>query len=242
MKNIKEKIKKIVPLFILKFICKLIIYPLKKHYRKSYAQCGEDVILDVIFNSTLKGVYVDVGANHPINSNNTYLFYNKGWKGINIDAMPGSMKLFNKYRKRDINLEFPINDVDKTMNYYMYKQNSYNSFIENSTEYLQHLLIGTKQLQTKKLSWILDTYLSSTNIDFLTVDVEGMDFNVLKSNNWEKYRPKVVLFESLVYENNKEGLNYINNYLQEKGYSKFCCTPTNVFYIEKTFLKQRFNN
>jgi len=156
--------------------------------------------------------------------------------------MPESMKLFNKYRKRDINLEFPINDEDKLMDYYMYTQNSYNSFIEDSSDYLQSMLIGKRQLQTRKLSWVLDTYLLSTNINFLTIDVEGMDFNVLRSNNWEKYRPEVVLFESLVYENNKEELRQINCYLQEKGYSKFCCTPTNVFYIENNFLKKRFNN
>ena len=82
MKKIKEKIKAILPLPIRKFIYQFIMYLFKNHYRKSYAQCGEDIILDVIFNQTLKGVYVDVGANHQIKSSNTYFFYRKNGRAL----------------------------------------------------------------------------------------------------------------------------------------------------------------
>jgi hypothetical protein len=65
---------------------------------KSYSQEGEDMILQRIFENQPCGFYVDVGAHHPKRFSNTYFFYKKGWRGINIEAMVGSRQLFNKMR------------------------------------------------------------------------------------------------------------------------------------------------
>ena len=83
------------------------------YWLKSYSQEGEDIILARIFGKQQNGFYVDVGAHHPYRFSNTYFFYKRGWKGINIDAMPGSMKIFNKYRPRDKNIEAGISDTKK---------------------------------------------------------------------------------------------------------------------------------
>ena len=72
---------------------------------KSYSQEGEDLLLRRIFEHQKNGFYVDVGAHHPFRFSNTYLLYKCGWRGINIDAMPGSMRLFRRFRARDINIE-----------------------------------------------------------------------------------------------------------------------------------------
>lgn len=72
---------------------------------KSYALQGEDLILKEIFHQVKNGFYVDVGAHHPFKFSNTYFFYKRGWRGINIDALPHSMNLFNQFRPRDINVE-----------------------------------------------------------------------------------------------------------------------------------------
>lgn len=72
---------------------------------KCYSQEGEDLLLSRILGDKKDGFYVDVGAHHPFRFSNTYLLYKQGWRGINIDAMPGSMKLFNRFRPRDINIE-----------------------------------------------------------------------------------------------------------------------------------------
>ena len=77
---------------------------------KAYAQEGEDLILYRIFEQTPPGFYVDIGAHHPCCFSSTYLFYQRGWRGINIDAMPGSMDLFRRIRPRDINLESAISE------------------------------------------------------------------------------------------------------------------------------------
>jgi len=98
-----------------------ILYAIKnslfwKFKRISYSQEGEDLILERFFEGMNTGFYVDVGAFHPKRFSNTYIFYKKGWHGINIDARPGSMKLFNFVRPRDINLEIPISNEKKRAN------------------------------------------------------------------------------------------------------------------------------
>ena len=77
---------------------------------KSYSQEGEDMILMRLFENQKMGFYVDVGAHHPKRFSNTYFFYKLGWKGINVDAMPGSMTAFNRIRARDINIEKPVSN------------------------------------------------------------------------------------------------------------------------------------
>ena len=95
---------------------------------KSYSQEGEDMILRRLFEKQQTGFYVDVGAHHPKRFSNTYFFYKKGWKGINIDAMPDSMKPFNKIRPRDINIEKPVSDKKQVLTYYAFNEPALNGF------------------------------------------------------------------------------------------------------------------
>jgi hypothetical protein len=83
----------------------------------SYSQEGEDLILRKIFENQQQGFYIDVGAHHPKRFSTTYVFYKHGWRGINIDAMPDSLKVFNKFRKRDINLEKAFSDKKERLTY-----------------------------------------------------------------------------------------------------------------------------
>ena len=95
---------------------------------KSYSQEGEDMILRRLFEKQKTGFYVDVGAHHPKRFSNTFFFYKKGWSGINIDAMPNSMRLFNEIRPRDTNLEIPISDKKQKLKYYMFNEPALNGF------------------------------------------------------------------------------------------------------------------
>lgn len=236
----KSTIKKILPENILRALKKSLITPFVRVYRRSYSQYGEDMILDFIFRDSNKGFYVDVGANNPKIQSNTQFFYEVGWNGINIDALPGSMKVFNRQRSRDINLEIPVFDSEKTLTFFMFKDSMYNTFSEEKAASVPNTLLGKKELQTKTLSWILDTHLNNKEIDFLTIDVESVDFNVLKSNDWNKFRPKTVLFELLEHEiKSKEGQKMFD-FMHEKGYHFYCNTPKNVFFIENDFYKTRF--
>lgn len=206
----------------------------------SYSQSGEDLILNCIFMSKEKGFYIDVGANHPTKDSNTYFFYKKGWTGINIDALPEAMNLFRKQRKYDINIEAGISDIEDILNFYIFKESSYNTFNEKIIDEIKKVtqLEDVKKISVKPLCSIL-SQLNISSIDFMSVDVEGLDLNILRSNDWNNFRPKVVLVEDLSF-----GIDISNNsiyeYLHTLGYVYFCKTVTNAFYIEQDFYNERF--
>lgn len=168
-----------------------------------FSQGGEDAILKGIFYKKIKrgekGFYVDVGAYHPHIYSNTYLFYLQGWRGINIDANPGSMQEFRKKRGRDINLELGINDVNGSSTFYVLDEEStMNSFsVKNLSEHNMLKSVKKKvKITTETLESVFNRFSKHFDeIDFLTIDVEGMDQKVLESNNWLKYKPKVVVIE-----------------------------------------------
>lgn len=209
------------------------------HYRQFYSQEGEDAVLSRIFEENKNGFYVDVGAHHPKRFSNTYFFYKKGWRGINIDAMPGSMGAFNKDRPLDINLEIPVSDKDEVLTYYIFNEPALNGFSKELSDsrngLRQYKIIATKELKTRTLASILDEFmLARQAIDFLSIDVEGLDFQVLNSNNWDKYRPEVVLVEAL------GGVNLVdilacetNLFMETKGYSLFAKTFNTLFFKKR---------
>lgn len=168
-------------------------------YRKSYSQFGEDMVLSTFLNGIKNGFYVDIGAYHPKKLSNTYFFYKKGWRGINIDAKPGSMKLFRKKRKRDINLEIGVSKEEKELDFYIFNEAANNTFLKKMAD----MSISNGEILEKKvvvktitLERILDKYLpKNQKIDFISIDVEGLDMEVLESNNWDKYKPGFILVE-----------------------------------------------
>jgi len=210
---------------------------MRKYSIKSYSQEGEDMILRRLFSSKTKGFYVDVGAHHPFRFSNTYYFYKRGWNGINIDAMPGSMKLFDKYRPKDINLEIPIASQCKKMTYYQFNEPALNGFVKKLSEKRDneannYFIRNTVDLETKRLDQVFPSFIGEDQcIDFLSIDVEGMDFDVLKSNDWKLYKPNVVLIESLKTSLSDLADDPITRFLAINGYSLFAKTMNTVFYI-----------
>jgi len=208
------------------------------HHNLSYSQEGEDMILSRFFENKENGFYVDVGAHHPQRFSNTYLFYLRGWRGINIDAMPGSMESFNKIRVGDINLEFPISDCHQTLTYYEFNEPALNGFCRdismkrNGTG--NYRIISERDLKTYTLSEVLNKYLPTGQIiDFLTVDVEGLDLQVLKSNNWHKYRPQIVSVEDLnIFSISQIHQSKIALFMEKQNYTLYAKTINNLFFIK----------
>ena len=232
---IKNKIKKIIIKLTPSKVINLYRRNKIKYASLSYSQEGEDMILKRIFENKKNGFYVDVGAHHPKRFSNTYYFYLKGWMGINIDAMPNSMKLFEKERIKDINLEIAISDKKQLLTYYIFNESALNSFSKNISYQRNKLnnykIISQQKIQTNTLKEILDKYLpQNTEIDFMSIDVEGFDYKILKSNDWQKYKPKIVLIEDL----NKKLTNIINSdiniFMQKQNYQLFAKTFNTIFF------------
>jgi FkbM family methyltransferase len=209
---------------------------LNSYARKSYSQEGEDMILRRIFERKKVGFYVDVGAHHPKRFSNTYIFYNRGWRGINIDAMPGSMRLFNKLRPRDINIECGVGETETCLDYYMFNEPALNGFSkplseQRETSHVRYHIVKSVPVQVRRLESILTERLPpEQEIDFFSVDVEGLDLQVLRSNNWEHYRPGYVLVEVLGSTLAGIEQNPISQFLAAQGYEIYAkCTQT-VFF------------
>jgi len=172
-------------------------------FNQSWSQEGEDQILRRIFEDKSNGFYVDVGAHHPKRFSNTYLFYKRGWRGINIDAMPGSMEIFKKFRPRDINIELGIGEKEGALDYFVFNEPALNGFSRelsqkrHDTEF-RYRIEKVIKVDVLPLSMVLQKHLPRGQaIDFMSIDVEGLDFQVLKSNDWNRFRPKYVLAEIL---------------------------------------------
>lgn len=240
-----ERIKKLIIRITPVKLLKIYQEPIKKYYvRKdpfstlSYSQEGEDLILRRIFEGKKDGFYVDVGAHHPKRFSNTYLFYEMGWRGINIDATPGSMKEFDRLRPKDVNLEKAISDKKQFADYFIFNEPALNTFsIEEAKKKNGsggYEIIEKLRIETFRLSEILEDYLKpGQKIDFLNIDVEGLDFQVLKSLNWSNQKPHVILIESLGFDFKTIHSNELYQFLIEKSYSLVAKTFNTLIFIRK---------
>jgi len=178
---------------------------LAAYARRSFSQDGEDVVLMSLLareGIDCAGFFVDVGAFHPVRYSNTYLFYCQGWRGINIDASPGSMLAFQRLRPEDINLEIAIAESESERKLFLYNEPALNTFseavVDERSQLTNYWVESTQMVNTHTLSKVLVEYLPrDKEIDFLSVDVEGLDLEVLKSNDWARYRPRFVITEDL---------------------------------------------
>ena len=231
-------IRKFMPRFI-KQLAKRILGFLywDPWFTPSWSQEGEDMVLRRIFEKQRKGVYVDVGAHHPKRFSNTYFFYKQGWSGINIDAMPKSMVAFNKKRPRDINIESGVGLTHGVMEYYVFNESALNGFCAelsknrndcNNSYFVKEIV----SVDVLPLGEILDNHLQDTNIDFMSIDVEGLDLEVLKSNDWKKYRPSIVLVEILNSSLHELKNNVIVKYMDENGYALYAKQVNTVFFTD----------
>lgn len=173
----------------------------EEYLNESYAQHGEDNILFGLLNYKTSGFFVDVGAFHPTRFSNTYKFYKMGWKGINIDPAPNTKKLFDEIRPNDINIELGISDKESELEYYMFEEPALNTFVKSTVENYKKIypnckIVGTKKIKVTTLKECLDKNLpANAEIDFMTIDCEGMDYEAIISNDWQKYKPKIVICE-----------------------------------------------
>ena len=189
MKKIEKKIKdyliKLYPLNKLYFFLK-ILKKSKKRYH--YADNGEDVIIQGLFNHRKDGFYIDVGCYHPIRASLTHLLYKKGWKGVNIDISEDTINLFKIARPNDKNINIGI--ADKVGEDFYYQSSHINQ--ANSFKYYDD--VKKVKIKITTLDNIIKN-LEIKKIDFLNIDVEYTDFKVLQGLNLNSVRPTLIAIE-----------------------------------------------
>lgn len=190
---------------------------------RCYGQDGEDLILNRLLHGQALGFYVDVGAHHPVRFSNTYLFYQRGWRGINIDAMHGSMRKFESVRPRDINIECGVAGSAGKLTYHRFNEPALNTFDAAEAQHKNkppYQLLDTVEVAVERLDALLVRHLpAGQQIDFLSVDVEGKDEEVLRSNDWSRYRPRFILAETLRTDMLSLGECPVVQFLRSVGYT-----------------------
>jgi FkbM family methyltransferase len=182
----------------IKNIIKRKIY---QRYNISFSKSGDDLQLMKLINQSTPGTYVDIGCWHPVKASNSYFFSLRNWKGICIDPNPELEKLYKKFRPNDVFVNCAVGETDANLNYYMLSDNNSSMNTLNLDFLKKHDLEKdikkTITIPTFSLKEILDKNITASDrLDFFDVDVEGFDLQVLQSNDWDKYRPKVVVTET----------------------------------------------
>src|SRR3954463_3698389 len=132
-------------------------------FNLSHSQFGEDMVLRSLTRDRRVGFYVDVGAHHPFYYSNTFHFYSKGWSGVNVDAVPGSMKPFVELRPRDVNLEACVGAPGRWVEFSVFEEQTLNTMdAEVAAQLVQakrSRLVRTQKLKTQSLAQILESHI-----------------------------------------------------------------------------------
>ena len=205
-----------------KFIDKLSIFK-KKIYspKKSYSFGGCDLLIDYIFKSKKKGFYLDVGCQHPVSNNNTYLLYKRGWNGMNIDLDPKNIRLFNLERPNEINICKCVSSNNSKKDLFFFHSGSPINSLEKKT-INNKSNFSLKKINTFTLNSILEDH-KIKDIDYFNLDVEGHEIDILKNFDIKYYKPKVISVEFIDYQMKRLEFknNDINRVLQSDLYNYF---------------------
>ncbi len=181
----------------------------------SYSQQREDLAIDRLLTRKRDGFYVDVGAHDPVRFSNTKRFHNKGWRGINIDPNPILIKKFEKERVGDVNLTLGLGKKNGSLVFYEFFPSTLSTFSDSEAkQYLKRgfKLVSQKKVPLSTLKAVLNKYCKGRRVDFLSVDTEGTDLEVLQGNDWKNYKPRVICIET------KENFGKIETFLKKHGY------------------------
>ena len=218
----------------------------EKYSKKSYSISNVDLIIDRMFSKKQKGIYMDIGCNHPIKFNNTYLLYKRGWNGINVDLDQTSIDEFNKLRKDDYNLVALVSlKEDELKEIYIYHERSAINTI--SKELVNSRSTKPKQIVKKKTTTINkiieESPFRENKINLLTIDIENHEYEALKNFNFEKYEVEVIVTECHdISQKNLEiynqSIEYIMNtklytLLQNNNYKLINWVNSDLIFIKK---------
>lgn len=211
----------------------------------SYAQNFEDVMLERAFKEQPTGFYIDVGAWDDVTDSVTKHFYEKGWHGINVEPVPVYFAKHQQSRERDINLNIALLDKPGSSTLYAIPDTGLSTFDSShaSDHRAKGLEVQERQVEVRTLEAICDEYAKDAQIDFLKVDTEGTELQVLQGGNWTRFRPRVVVIEATLPNSQTASHAKWEPFILEQGYLYAYFDGLNRFYVrqEEPDLLKRFS-
>lgn len=216
-------------------------------FRKtSYAQCGEDLLVAFVL-ELIHGKrpmrYLDVGANHPFYLSNTALLYAAGGQGTLVEPDPYLAGLLRSKRSRDSVLQCGVHfSGESQADFYIMEPPTLNTFSRQEMErYVEmgHPLSQTMRVELMDINAIME---QAGPLDFMNLDVEGLDKSILEMINWEQFRPTCICVETISYETTEEPrkLREIIELMEEQDYFPYSDTFINTIFIDRRQWSKRW--
>ncbi len=210
-----------------------------------FSQTGEDKLV-LSYLEQISGYYVDVGAYDPITFSNTFAFYLRGLRGINIEPNPDAIPAFEHLRSEDKTINMGVSRNAQDLDYYSFNLPTFNTFnkdfaeriLSNQSGLVQHSI---RKIPTRPLTDILNEHAPQDQpFQLLSVDAEGMDLEVLQSLDWKKYRPEIVLVEDLAFEIEDPQSSVLFQFMKSQSYTLVAKTvSTLMFHENERFMKRK---
>jgi FkbM family methyltransferase len=212
-----------------------------RNAKHSYAQAGEDLMVDFIAKAMQINeiTYLDVGAHHPTHFSNTYLFYKRGFQGVLVEPDPELMASIRIARPRDVCIEAGVGvQAATTAQFFVMSTRTLNTFSEDEAK--RYEAMGTQHIEKVlrvpliTLDDILADRFGNSEPTLLSIDIEGLDFEVLSTLNLKKYRPPIICIETLQYSETREETKdtRIARLMSENGYFVYGDTYINTVFVD----------
>lgn len=213
-------------------------HPDQKWGGYTYAQHGEDMfLLDLFWQIGIKKPsFLDIGAHHPVFISNTALMYLHGGRGISVEANPNLIAAFHEVRPEDINLNVGVAPQPGILPFYMFDEGSgRNTFsLDEAAIFMkespQHSIQKSINIEMKTITDIVQTYAGGVYPDFLSMDIEGLDYDVLVSADFSISKPKVICTEV-----RKEDEQPTKDLLAARGYFPLCRMISNLIFVQNEY-------
>jgi FkbM family methyltransferase len=199
----------------------------------SYTQNLEDYHLSLAFAGQATGTYIDVGGGHPIADNVSFWFYERGWQGIVIEPQPELADLYKQLRPRDRVLRGLIGREEGETDFFLVDRlHGFSTTVQHHADKAKAFGVGyqTIRMPVTTLARLCETHGLAT-IDFLKVDVEGGEADVLRGGDWRRFRPKVIVVEAIAPGSNEPAWADWEPFLLEQGYRFALFDTLNRFYV-----------
>ena len=214
--------------------------------RTSYSQCGEDLILQYLFRLLKidRVRYLDIGAHHPTYLSNTFLFYENGGSGVCVEPDPALFSEFPKKRPRDTHLNYGVGIQPGKADFYVMSTSTLNTFSKDEAEryqsYGNQRVLKIIQMKLNTVNQIIEQHLADCP-NLVSLDVEGLDYAIMKNFDFSRYRPEVFCLETLSYTEDKSErkLTEIIDLMHEKGYLTYADTYINTIFVDRTAWENR---
>lgn len=219
----------------------------KWRFMNTYSQAGEDVIAAYFFSARgiQKPTYLDIGTNDPIYGNNTFLFYKRGSRGVCIEADPSLAPAISAARPQDTCLNAGVTfDNRSEAEFFVFEEKAHNTLSREEAEYRQKVsrfkLLETIRIPLININTLIEKHFSKAP-DFMSLDVEGVDLDILKTLDFNRFRPALICVETITFslDNTEEKIDEISTFMKSKNYVVFADTHINTLYADAAVLRKK---